>query len=400
MAAPRALQAVAPLPATPAASRPRIAARCVVSISAKTPEPGGSAAIEFAGGGAFYRELRRRVESLLAEPGRARRGQRRMYAKTVVMGLWLIASWAGLVLLADTWWQAGLLAVSLGLAVAGFAFNVTHDANHGSYSPHRRLNRAMCWSLDLLGASSYVWRTKHNVVHHTYTNIAGADSDIDSMPFARFAPEQPRRVLHRYQHLYMWVLYGLFAIKWHTVGDFDYLRRGVIGQTAVRWPRGVERVVFWSGKAGFATWALLIPLLLHPAWQVAVVFMVVSFVLAFTLAVTFQLAHCLEEAEFPSAGDMAAAGRTEWARHQVETTVDFAPRNRLLAWYLGGLNFQIEHHLFSRVCHIHYPDLAVVVREVCEQHGVHHQAHPGLASAMASHGRWLRRMGRADPVAA
>ena len=349
--------------------------------------------IEFQGGGAFYAELKERVKALLEEPGRSRRAQFRMYAKTGVMVAWTLVSWALLVLVADTWWQAGLLAVSLGLALAGVGFNITHDANHGSYSPHRRLNRAMCWSMDAIGASSYVWRTKHNTAHHTFTNISGADSDIDSMPFARFAPDQPRRTFHRFQHIYMWLLYGLFAIKWHTVGDFGYLREGKIGEIPLRWPRGRELMGFWLGKAAFVTWALVIPLVLHPVWEVAVVFAVASFVLAFTLAVTFQLAHCLEEAEFSSIEEMAAAGESEWARHQIETTVDFAPRNRVLAWYLGGLNFQVEHHLFSRVCHVHYPAMAVVVQDVCERHGIAHQSHPGLWPALASHARWLRRMG-------
>jgi linoleoyl-CoA desaturase len=312
---------------------------------------------------------------------------------------WAIASWAALLWVAASWWQAVLLAVSLGLALAGIGFNITHDANHGSYSPHRRLNRALAWTMDLIGASSYVWRTKHNTAHHTFTNISGADSDIDSMPFARFAPDQPRRPYHRFQHVYMWLLYGLFAIKWHTVGDFGYLGRGKIGETPIRWPRGGELVGFVAGKVFFVGWTLVIPLMLHPVWVVALFYAVASFVLAFILAVTFQLAHCLEEAEFSSIEEMAAAGSSEWARHQVETTVDFAPRNRLLAWYLGGLNFQIEHHLFSRVCHTHYPAMARIVSDVCDRHGVRHQSHPGLRSALVSHTRWLREMG-AKPSAA
>jgi linoleoyl-CoA desaturase len=353
--------------------------------------------VDFKGGGAFYDELKARVALYLQDDRRVRRAQIRMYLKSATMLIWVAASWALLVFAASTWWQAGLLCVSLGLALAGLGFNITHDANHGSYSPSRRLNRAMCFSMDFMGASSYVWRTKHNVVHHTFTNIAGADSDIDSMPFARLAPEQPLRAMHRFQHFYMWLLYGLFAIKWHTTGDFGYLREGRVAETPLRWPRGGQLAGFWAGKVAFVTWALVIPALFNPIWAVAVAFGVVSFVLAVTLAVTFQLAHCMEEADFPSAGEMSAAEqRTEWARHQVETTVDFAPRNRLLAWYLGGLNFQIEHHLFSRVCHTHYPAVAPIVREVCARHGVRYQAHMTLRSALVSHTRWLRQMGRAE----
>ncbi|MDX6556705.1 MAG: linoleoyl-CoA desaturase [Miltoncostaeaceae bacterium] len=366
-----------------------------------TSEPAATAParVDFQGGGAFYAELRERVHHLLADPARARRAQRAIYAKSIVMVVWAIGSWIALVLVAQTWWQAGAAAVSLGLGLAGVGFNITHDANHGSYSPHRRLNRALSWTMDLIGASSYVWRIKHNVVHHTYTNIAGADADIDSMPFARFAPEQPRRILHRFQHFYVWGLYGLFAIKWHTTGDIGYLWAGSIGKTPLRRPRGRDLLGFCAGKALFAAWTVVVPLLLHPAWQVAVAFGAVSFVMAVTLAVTFQLAHCLEEADFPSAGRLAAGGRTEWARHQVETTVDFAPRNRVLTWYLGGLNFQIEHHLFSRVVHTQYPALAAVVQEVCERHGVRYQNHSTVGGALASHARWLRRMGREPSLA-
>jgi linoleoyl-CoA desaturase len=218
------------------------------------------------------------------------------------------------------------------------------------------------------------------------------------MPFARLAPEQPRRPVHRFQHFYLWVLYGLFAIKWHTTGDFGYLLEGRVAETPLRWPRGAQLLGFWAGKVVFVSWALVIPSLFHPFWTVAAVFGIASFVLAVTLAVTFQLAHCIEEADFPSAEEMAGSERTEWARHQVETTVDFAPRNPLLAWYLGGLNFQIEHHLFSRVCHTHYPAVAPIVREVCARHGVRYQAHGTLRSALASHARWLRQMGRPDTV--
>ena len=353
--------------------------------------------IDFQGGGEFYGEMKSRVRAYLADPKRVRRGERQILTKTVIIATWMIASWVGLMFWASNWWQAGLLSVSAGLALAGLGFNVTHDANHGSYSRRRWLNHMMRWSLDVIGGSSYVWRTKHNVVHHTYTNIAGADSDIDSLPFARFAPDQQVRPFHRFQHFYMWGLYGLFAIKWHTTGDFDYLLKGKIGETPIRWPKGRELVGFVAGKLVFVSWTVIIPLLLRPALPVVACFLVASFVLAFTLSITFQLAHCLEEAEFSSVERMQATDeRTEWARHQVETTVDFAPKSRILAWYMGGLNFQIEHHLFTKVCHVHYPHIASIVRDVCQKHGVDYQAHPSLWSAVASHARWLRKMGRPE----
>lgn len=358
-----------------------------------------SQAINFNGGGPFYSELKARVNEFLDVPGRAARAQRAMYVKTAVIVGWAAASWALLLFWADTWWQGGLLAVSLGFALAGIGFNVSHDANHGSYSPHRWLNRSMRWILDLIGASSYIWRVKHNVIHHTFTNISGADADIEQLPFLRMAPDQPQRWFHRYQHLYAWPLYGLMSITWQLGGDFKELKVGHIEGTPIKWPRGGEMVGFWAGKAAFVSWAILIPLIFHPWWQVAIGFLLVSFVLAATLAVVFQLAHNIEEAEVMSLESLTDE-RVEWARHQVETTVDFAPRSRFLTWYLGGLNFQIEHHLFTRVCHTHYPSLAPVVQEVCASHGIQYRSHDGLWSALRSHTRWLRRMGQQPVVAA
>ena len=358
--------------------------------------------IGFSGGGAFYRELKALVNDHVSDPARARRAQRRIYIKSLVLLLWTAASWAGLVFVATTWWQAGLLSVSLGLALAGIGFNVTHDANHGSYSERRRLNHYMRWSLDLIGASSYVWRIKHNVLHHTYTNISGADSDIEQLPFLRLAPDQKRRWFHRFQHIYAWPLYGAFAVKWQMFGDISRLMVGNIEGTPVPWPRGRELVGFVLGKLLFVGWSVVIPLMFHAPLHVILVFVVTSSVLAFVLALTFQLAHCVEEAEFTTVDEMTGGESVEWALHQLDTTVDFAPRSRVLAWYMGGLNFQIEHHLFSRVCHTHYPSLAPIVRAVCERHGVTYRVHQTFAGAVMSHVRWLQRMGRATvrtPVA-
>jgi len=352
-----------------------------------------SSAIGFTGGGSFYRELKALAREHTSDPRRMRRAQRQIHIKSAVVVSWGAGSWALLMFVASGWWQAGLLAISLGLALAGIAFNLTHDANHGAYSHRGWMNRTVRWSLDFLGGSSYVWRVKHNVVHHTYTNISGADADIEQLPFLRLAPDQPQRWFYRFQHVYAWPLYGFFAANWQLFGDFVALRKGEIEGTPLPWPRGRELFGFCAGKVAFLSWSVAVPVLLHPVWHVALVFLVGSFVLAFTLAVTFQLAHSVDEAAVLSMDEMSDAGTKEWARHQVETTVDFAPNNKVLAWYMGGLNYQIEHHLFSRVCHTHYPELAPIVQEVCSRHGVEYKAHRTLWAALVSHGRWLRRMG-------
>ena len=195
----------------------------------------------FTGGGEFQRELKARVAAQLT-PARIRRGRWSATGKGAILCLWALGSWALLVFVVDSWWQAIAAGLSLSVAVAGVAFSVGHDANHGAFLPSTRWNRVLGYSFDLIGASSYVWRTKHNVAHHTFTNVDGADTDIDQMPFARLAPSQPHHGYHRWQHIYMWPLYGFFAVRWHLFGDVAEVVTGKIGRVATL-PKPTRRIV-------------------------------------------------------------------------------------------------------------------------------------------------------------
>jgi linoleoyl-CoA desaturase len=335
----------------------------------------------------FHRELRARVRALVDSSGLPARGLPAMYLKTAILFLWLAASYLPLVLMADSAWQAVPLAVSLGLAIAGIGFNVQHDGSHGSYSERPGVNRLMARSLDLLGGSSYVWQRKHNVLHHTWPNLEGVDDDIDTGSLARLSPEQPRRPYHRLQHFYMWPLYCFLAIKWQLYDDFATILRGRMSGRRFPRPRGSELAVFIGGKLAFFGLAFALPLALHPAWSVLGVYLLVSAVAGLTLSVVFQLAHCVPEAETgPELGS--------WAARQVQSSVDFARESRLLNWYVGGLNLQIEHHLFPQISHPHYAGMAPLVEATCREFGVRYTAHPTLASAIAAHFRQLRALGR------
>ena len=134
--------------------------------------------------------------------------------------------------------------------------------------------------------------------------------------------------------------------------------------------KGWDLAVFLGGKTLFFSLALVLPLLMHPLWAVLLFYLAASLVQGLTLSVVFQLAHCVEEAAFPLPRQDTGRMETGWAVHQVESTVDFARRNRLLSWFIGGLNFQIEHHLFPRICHVHYPALAPLVEETCREFGL------------------------------
>jgi linoleoyl-CoA desaturase len=335
----------------------------------------------------------------LITPEDRRRGARRYYAKAAFIALWFVGTWAYLVFFATTWWGAALGAVSLAFALGGIGFAIQHDANHGALG---RRARWLGYSLDFAGVSSYLWRERHNHAHHTYTNVVDHDGDIDQLPFARFAPTQKVLWVHRFQHIYMWVLYGFYAPKAIFWGDFHAVYSGPANTVPVKRPRGRDLVLFIAGKVVAVSWLLIIPMFFHPWWQVLLVALVALWILGVLLAVVFQLAHCLEEAEFTSGGELrehaAINGPRDWARHQVESTVDFGRSSRVLNWYLGGLNFQTEHHLLPGVCHVHYRRISPHFEALCAQHDIRYSAHPTTWSAIKSHTRWLRRMGQPDAI--
>jgi linoleoyl-CoA desaturase len=192
--------------------------------------------------------------------------------------------------------------------------------------------------------------------------------------------------------LYVWLLYGAMVIKWQLYDDYRLVLNGRMGEHRVVRPEGRQLAVFFDGKAIFLLLAFALPLTRHPFWVVAATYAFTAVVIGLVLGVVFQLAHCVEEADFPLD---TTRGRIDkaWAAHQVETSVDFARGSRAAAWLLGGLNFQIEHHLFARICHVNYPAIAGVVEKTCAEFGVRYSHNPTVWSALRSHYRWLRRMG-------
>jgi linoleoyl-CoA desaturase len=351
---------------------------------------GNGLAIKFTSGGAFHREVDQQVRELLADQGLVRRAYMVLWVKAFLVVAWLAASYWILVFVANGPLQALAASVSLGLAAAGIGFTIMHDANHHAFAPSRFVNRAMALSLDLIGGSSYIWSAKH-LAHHTYPNVTEHDPDIESLPFARLDPAQQREWWHRYQHLYIWVLYAIITMRWQFLSDFAFLRRGRAGRSPVRRPKTGALATLIGGKCVFLIWAFMIPLLVHSPLPVLTFFLVTSFVASMALALVFQLSHCVVETTFVDPGQDGTT--RSWQIHQIETTVDFGRDNYLLRLYAGGLNYQIEHHLYSRLPHTLYPRLAPIVEAAAQAHGITYTHHPTLRAALRSHARWLKLMG-------
>ncbi|MHC4832015.1 MAG: fatty acid desaturase family protein [Planctomycetota bacterium] len=321
--------------------------------------------------GSLRSDLNQAVDAYFADQGRARTGDARLLVKAIVIVAWAVASYVGMVFLAAAWWQVALCAVSLGFAVAGIGFSVMHDGGHGASSKRSLVNKIAARTNDMVGASSHAWAFKHNVIHHLYPNVEGVDDDIEAEPFLRMAQSQPRRWFHRWQHLYFPLAYAFLLLKWHFVDDFKVAITRRLGTVAVPALKKTQLAEMLAWKVFAFGWIFALPIAVHGVLWAVGTYLLWAGLSGVVLAIVFQLAHCVEEATFTA--PPAGGERLEhtWAGQQLATTANFAPNNRLLTWYVGGLNHQIEHHLFPHMSHVH-----------STFHG-----------ALSSHRRHLKRMG-------
>jgi linoleoyl-CoA desaturase len=356
---------------------------------------GSILSLEFDKDKRFETDLRRRVNEYFQEgTGRSKTANWQMYLKTAVIFASFVSSYLLLVFVAETIWQGLLLVILLGLSTVGIGFNIAHDGGHKAYSRTPWVNKVMARTMDLVGGSSYLWFWKHCVIHHRYVNITGYDTDIDLGVLGRVSPYRKRLWYYRWQHLYLWFIYGFLAVKWEFVDDFRNIISGRIGRHRFPRPTAWELAVFIGGKTVFFTWTFVIPLFYHPLLTVIFYYGVGVLVLGATLSVVFQLPHCVEEAEFPIPREDTGQMESPWAVHQANVTVDYGRHSPIMSWFLGGLNFHKEHHLFPTICHIHYPAITKIVEETCRDHGIKYSEHESFWAGIAAHYRWLQRMGK------
>jgi linoleoyl-CoA desaturase len=297
-----------------------------------------------------------------------------------------------------------VLCTLLGVNLAALGFNVMHEGGHQSFSRYPWLNSASAYLLNALGGNSYFWKVKHNINHHTYTNIIGHDADIEVGPLLRLHREQRRYWFHQFQHLYWVLLYGLTYIAWVYYQDFAKYFSGNIGP-GMPYPAlsRREHLIFWITKIGYVAVYVVLPILMVGPLKALVGYGIVTFVCGLLISVVFQLAHVVENTQFPtftSPEGQFNRIEEEWAVHQMNTTSNFATGNKLISWLVGGLNFQVEHHLFPRISHVHYPRISQLVKETCLEFNVPYLEYPSMSGAFYSHLQHLHSLGKALPPVA
>lgn len=343
----------------------------------------------------FFHTIRSRVNAYFDKNNIRKTGGFEMHVKSIFMlALYLVPFILILVQVLPVWGTfAGYLLMGIGLS--GIGLCIMHDANHGSYSTTAWLNNLMSYSLDFIGGSSFTWKIQHNIMHHSYTNIHHMDEDITGKAFLRLSPGEKLKKYHRFQHIYAMMLYSLATISWVIKKDFvqlaHYNKNGITTKHGFNPKHEIVFMIF--AKLLYLLYIIVLPLFLGvPVWVVVPGFLLMHLVAGLIITTIFQLAHVVEGPEhFATPED----GKIEslWIIHQLKTTANFAPKNRFITWFAGGLNFQIEHHLFPTISHVHYRKIAKIVKDTAKEFDLPYHEFSKFGIALRSHLRFLKMLG-------
>ncbi|MCB9065936.1 MAG: acyl-CoA desaturase [Chitinophagales bacterium] len=322
-----------------------------------------------------------------------------MVLKTVLILSMYLAPYALMVsgVFAHNVWLFLSTWVLMGFGMVGVGCSIMHDSNHGSYSNNKTLNKLLGKVIVLVGGYHVTWKIQHNILHHTYTNIEGLDHDIDAGVFLRFSPNSKHLGMHKFQHIYGWLLYGLLTLQWATIKDFkqiyNYHKLDLLKKERKTLAGAMFEVAIY--KVFYYTAMFIIPIfVIGVAWQwVLIGFIIMHFIAGLSLSAIFQLAHVMEECEFPNPDDNMKM-QNNWAVHQLLTTANFSPKSKIMSWFIGGLNRQIEHHLFPHICHVHYKQIAPIVKQTALEHNLPYHEQDTFVDALVHHGSMLKKMGQ------
>ncbi|MBI9054908.1 MAG: acyl-CoA desaturase [Bacteroidales bacterium] len=364
----------------------------------------GQAGIRFSGENKleFIIELRKKVMNYFETNNISKYGNMNIVLQTILMfSIYLVPYFLMMLGIIDSFFGVWLGWIVIGLGNAGVGMVTMHDANHQSFSKNPMVNVWMSKTLFLLGGLPETWQYQHNTLHHGFTNIDGHDEDINPGPFLRFSPHKPLYKAHRFQHFYAWFFYGLMTISWITTKDFkqlyNYKKRGV--SLSSNKSHGQLLAILIISKILYYGVFMILPLIILPfAWYwIIVFFLTMHFTSGFILTIIFQTAHVMPTSQYPLP-DESGTIENNWAVHQLFTTSDYAPKNKVLSWLVGGLNYQVEHHLFPDISHVHYHKISGIVKIMAQKYNLPYHVQSGFFKAILEHAKMLKKLGRAYSI--
>ena len=343
----------------------------------------------------FSFEVRKKVNAYFKEKGISNKGNIEMIVKAIVLITVYIAPFVIILSIPVNAVLAVLLVILMGIGEAGIGMSVMHDAGHGAFSEKKWVNNLFASTMFLLGSNTFNWKVQHNILHHTYTNIYGYDQDIETKVILRLCEHAPLKKFHRFQFIYAYFFYGLMTLS-KLITDLGQLigfnRIGITKEQGRNPKMEIFKLIIT--KILYASLIIGLPMWLTDFtwWQVLLGFCILHLTAGMIMSTVFQMAHVVEGTKQPLP-DSNGVINNEWAVHELMTTSDFARNSLFLNWYIGGLNFQIEHHLFPNICHIHYRKIAPIVQQTADEFGFTYNLKPTFLAAFISHAKRLKALG-------
>ncbi len=344
----------------------------------------------------FSRELRSNVEMYFRKSNISKFAANALKTKAAILLITFFGSYVVILTTGLPVWALALLCLLMGVTKAGIGMGVMHDANHGSFSKNPKINKLFGRTADILGVSSNNWINQHNKLHHTYTNIHGHDEDVDGKGLFRFTPDAPLKKMHKFQHIYWTFFYGFLTLGWFFADAAAYKKyraRGLNKSQGAKKTKEIAEIIFF--KLVYVGYMIVLPIAVLSVawWQVIIGLIIIEFTAGMILSVIFQMAHVVDKFDLSNHDKFDGTSKDEWTVHQIHNTFDFAVKNKLITWYVGGLNFQVIHHLFPNVSHAHYPKLYKIVKETAAKYKVNYQEFETFREAFKSHLIFLRKLG-------
>jgi len=290
------------------------------------------------------------------------------------------------------WYLSGIL----GFFMALIGLNVQHDANHGAISRNPWVNRILGMSQNWIGGSAVDWIHQHVVQHHTETNDVHHDPDIVGSGLLRLNPLKPTASHLVYQHIYVFFLIALFGLN----VVYESLNHIVKGAHHAPMSKMItsNRVFDASASLFFVFRWIVFPLAQQESLAAAAMtflnifpmFMVGGYYLAFFFIIShnFEGVHMFDKS--------SAKSTQSFLYKQVASSSNVG--GSFLCFINGGLNYQIEHHLFPRIQHTHYPTIAPVVREFCLARNIPYRHFPTVSENLRSCVAHLAKMASAETL--
>ncbi|MFY0653691.1 MAG: acyl-CoA desaturase [Cyclobacteriaceae bacterium] len=347
----------------------------------------------------FTATLNKRVNDYFKSNDISRYGNMEMYMKTVAMLSLFILPYLSLIFFEPDIFISMILCALMGFGMAGIGLSIMHDAIHGAYSSNQSVNKFWGYTLNFVGGNAINWKIQHNVKHHSYANIHDHDEDIAPKLILRLSPYSSIWAVHKFQHIYAWVLYGLGTFFWVTFKDFikiiNFYKEGWLQKNTSSIAK--EVIILLGSKLFYYAYIIGIPLMFtsYSGLEIFLGFLLLHVCSGLALAVIFQPSHLMEEVIYPTPDDK---GKMQYSRfvHQLYTSVNFANENRFVTWYGGALNFQVEHHLYPQICHVHYPAIAKLVKQTTKEFNIPYYSKKGFWEAIREHNKMLKWLGKPE----